>query len=116
MQNCTVKKESVKNMPNGPQWVKLKNLIYLATASYRLLPEIKILKPITGKDAEKFKNCFPKGVVEVIKREDGTKEAHVVNPRKDTVSREVLRHAEFEGKVALNRIRDHFICTCLMSD
>lgn len=27
------------------------------------------------------------------------------------MSREVLRHAEFEGKVRLGRVRDHFICT-----
>lgn len=40
----------------------------------------------------------------------GTMEAKVTNPRKDTVSREVLRHKEFEDKVRLTRIRDHFIC------
>jgi len=28
---------------------------------------------------------------------------------KDTVSRECLRHEEFEGKVKLGRVRDHFI-------
>ena len=50
----------------------------------------------------------------MVKNSSGTKEARVVNPRKDTVSRECLRHAEFDGKVALNRIRDHFICmSCL---
>ena len=81
----------------------------VATASYRLLPEIKLLQPITGKDADKFKSCFPKGVVSVEKNKNGVKEAKIVNPRKDTVSREVLRHPEFQGKVALNRIRDHFI-------
>ena len=31
--------------------------------------------------------------------------------RNDTVSREVLRHKEFEGCVQLKRIRDWFICT-----
>ncbi|KAF3200233.1 DNA-directed RNA polymerases I and III subunit RPAC1 [Orbilia oligospora] len=82
----------------------------VATASYRLLPSIKIKKPITGEDAEKFVNCFPKGVAEVQKdKKTGEKTAVVVNPRKDTVSREVLRHDEFKGKVELGRIRDHFI-------
>ncbi|KAI9362476.1 DNA-directed RNA polymerase [Zopfochytrium polystomum] len=81
----------------------------VATASYRLLPEIKILKPITGDLADKFSACFPKGVVEVFTNKDGQKEARVVNPRKDTVSREVLRHKEFEDKVRLSRIRDHFL-------
>lgn len=33
----------------------------------------------------------------------------VKNPRKDTVSREVLRHPEFQDLVELARIRDHFI-------
>ena len=30
--------------------------------------------------------------------------------RKDTVSREVLRHPEFAGMVELSRVRDHFLC------
>ena len=34
----------------------------------------------------------------------------IANARADTVSREVLRHVEFEGKVALGRVRDHFLC------
>ncbi|KAJ1840276.1 DNA-directed RNA polymerase core subunit rpc40 [Coemansia sp. RSA 1722] len=80
----------------------------VATASYRLLPDIQILEDITGEDAELFRNCFPPGVVEIVK-EKGVKKAKVVNPRKDTVSREVLRHKQFEGKVRLTRVRDHFI-------
>ncbi|KAJ3228539.1 DNA-directed RNA polymerase core subunit rpc40 [Chytriomyces hyalinus] len=81
----------------------------VATASYRLLPEIQILSPIIGNDAVKFQKCFSKGVIEVFTNGDGEKEARVVNSRKDTVSREVLRHKEFDGKVRLTRIRDHFI-------
>jgi DNA-directed RNA polymerase I and III subunit RPAC1 len=95
----------------------------VATASYRLLPTITILKPILGKDAEKFARCFPKGVIgfeRVTKEEastpgsgyeghEGEKKAIVSNTMKDTVSRECLRHEEFEGKVKLGRIRDHFI-------
>ena len=51
----------------------------VSTASYRLMPDI----------------------------ENDT--AFVKDARKDTVSREVLRHEEFNGKVKLGRIRDHFI-------
>ncbi|KAI8393375.1 RNA polymerase I 140 kDa subunit [Radiomyces spectabilis] len=80
----------------------------VGTASYRILPEITILKPITGDDAYKFQKCFPEGVVDVVE-ENGEKIAKVVNARKDTVSREVLRHKEFENKVRLTRVRDHFI-------
>jgi DNA-directed RNA polymerases I and III subunit RPAC1 len=95
----------------------------VATASYRLMPMITILKPILGKDAEKFARCFPRGVISletVTKKEaarkgsgyeghEGEKKAVVKDPMKDTVSRECLRHEEFEGKVRLGRIRDHFI-------
>lgn len=77
----------------------------VATASYRLLPVIDILKPIEGKDVEKFKKCFPSGVIGI--NENG--EAYVKDSRKDTVSRECLRHEEFDGKVKLGRKRDHFI-------
>lgn len=95
----------------------------VATASYRLLPTISILKPILGADAVKFQKCFPKGVIgltSVTKKEasvkgsgyeghEGEKKAVVLDAMKDTVSRECLRHAEFENKVKLGRVRDHFI-------
>ncbi|CAG8447984.1 11825_t:CDS:2 [Ambispora gerdemannii] len=81
----------------------------VATASYRLLPEIILKKEIKGDLAYKFVSCFPEGVAEVIEKENGEKVAKVVNPRKDTVSREVLRHKEFQDIVQLTRVRDHFI-------
>ncbi|KAK8088963.1 DNA-directed RNA polymerase [Apiospora hydei] len=95
----------------------------VATASYRLMPTIKILQPILGADAKKFQECFMPGVIElekVTKQEaakkgsgyeghQGELKAVVANPMHDTVSREVLRHEEFEGKVKLGRRRDHFI-------
>ncbi|KAF5097286.1 hypothetical protein D0Z03_001444 [Geotrichum reessii] len=77
----------------------------VATASYRLMPKIDILEPITGADAVKFQKCFSEGVIGIDK--DGA--AFVADPRRDTVSREVLRHEEFKGKVKLGRVRDHFI-------
>ncbi|CAG8611079.1 475_t:CDS:10 [Cetraspora pellucida] len=79
----------------------------VATASYRLMPEIILKQEITGDLADKFAACFTKGVVEV---EEGyiegqyAKYAKVVNPRIDMVSREALRHKEFEDKVQLTRI------------
>lgn len=82
----------------------------VATASYRLLPDIKITSPITGADAKKFARCFPKGVIEVVDdKATGERTAVVKDPYKDTVSRECLRHDEFKDKVKLGRIRDHFI-------
>lgn len=95
----------------------------VATATYRLLPDIKITRPILGDDAVKFARCFPPGVItldtvsaeEASKRgsgyegHEGDKKAVVLDPFKDTVSRECLRHEEFEGKVQLGRVQDHFI-------
>jgi DNA-directed RNA polymerase I and III subunit RPAC1 len=95
----------------------------VATATYRLLPDIQIERPIIGEDAKKFANCFPKGVIglESVTREEaarrgsgyeghaGEQKAVVKDPFKDTVSRECLRHEEFQGKVKLGRVRDHFI-------
>jgi DNA-directed RNA polymerase I and III subunit RPAC1 len=86
---------------------------HLATASYRLLPTIDIVAPILNDDAEKFVNCFPKGVADLETDKRGRKSAKIVNPRLDTVSREVLRHDEFKDKVKLGRVRDHFICISL---
>ncbi|ORZ00813.1 DNA-directed RNA polymerase [Syncephalastrum racemosum] len=80
----------------------------VSTASYRLLPEIRILEPITGDAAYRFQKCFSPGVIKVVK-ENGVPTAQVDKARNDTVSREVLRHKEFENKVQLTRVRDHFI-------
>ncbi|ROT37247.1 DNA-directed RNA polymerases I and III subunit RPAC1 [Sodiomyces alkalinus F11] len=95
----------------------------VATASYRLLPTITITRPILGRDADKFARCFPRGVIALervsaaeantpgsgYEGHEGEKKAVVADPMKDTVSRECLRHPEFEGKVKLGRRRDHFI-------
>ena len=109
----------------------------VCTASYRLLPTIDLLAPIVGADARKFQACFPDGVVALEKftKKDaaaataaaaasgvaageqkpdykslvGQMKAVVVDPMRDTVSRECLRHDEFKGKVKLGRRRDHFI-------
>ncbi|KAJ9142086.1 DNA-directed RNA polymerases I and III subunit RPAC1 [Pleurostoma richardsiae] len=95
----------------------------VCTASYRLMPTITITRPILGADAEKFAECFPPGVIGLDKvtakdaaRAGSGYEGHrgelkavVLDPMRDTVSRECLRHKEFEGKVKLGRRRDHFI-------
>ncbi|ORY45438.1 DNA-directed RNA polymerase [Leucosporidium creatinivorum] len=76
----------------------------VATASYRLLPTISVLDDIPPALQPKFQACFPSGVIDI-----SSGQVVVANPRADTVSREVLRHPEFEGKVELGRVRDHFI-------
>lgn len=83
-----------------------RTVLRAATASYRLLPSIEILSPIPRELQPKFQACFPAGVISI----DESGEVFVADARRDTVSREVLRHAEFDGKVRLGRVRDHFIC------
>jgi DNA-directed RNA polymerase I and III subunit RPAC1 len=43
----------------------------VATASFRLLPEITLTRPVYGADAERFAKCFSEGVVAVVKNENG---------------------------------------------
>lgn len=38
----------------------------VATASYRLLPEITLTKPVTGEKADRLAKCFSEGVIQVI--------------------------------------------------
>ncbi|THH18339.1 hypothetical protein EW146_g2644 [Bondarzewia mesenterica] len=82
----------------------------VATASYRLLPHIILnpYKPVPPQYAEKFQKCFSPDVINV----DPVTKAVSVDEhgaRKESMSREVLRHPEFEGCVQLARVRDHFI-------
>lgn len=80
----------------------------VATASYRLLPEITLLEPITGELTDRLVKCFPKGVIKIVK-ENGVKKAVVVNARKDTGMREIFRDEKLKSMVKLEKRRDHFI-------
>ncbi|KAJ3573100.1 hypothetical protein NP233_g2646 [Leucocoprinus birnbaumii] len=80
----------------------------VATASYRLLPHIQILKPIPPHLGEKFQKCFSPGVIK-IDPDTGEVSVDEENVRKDSVSREVLRHPEFADSVKLGRVRDFFM-------
>ncbi|KAF8312317.1 RBP11-like subunits of RNA polymerase [Clavulina sp. PMI_390] len=82
----------------------------VATASYRLLPRINIRGPIPPEHQQLFQQCFPEGVIGRRKNPNtGEQEVYVKDARKDTVSREVLRHDEFDGLVDLTRVRDFFL-------
>ncbi|KAI1784392.1 insert subdomain of RNA polymerase alpha subunit [Ganoderma leucocontextum] len=81
----------------------------VATASYRLHPLVVLnpSKPVPREHAGKFAKCFSPGVVRV-----GAHGEVCIDERKlrgETMSREVLRHKEFDGCVELKRIRDWFI-------
>ncbi|EDO15644.1 hypothetical protein Kpol_473p3 [Vanderwaltozyma polyspora DSM 70294] len=77
----------------------------VCTASYRLMPKIIITEKIKGESAKRFQKCFPPGVIDINEND----EAYVKDARKDTMTREVLRHEEFQDKVKLDRVRNHFI-------
>lgn len=80
----------------------------VATASYRLLPHITLLKPIVGELAERLIKCFSKGVIK-LKEKNGEKRAYVANSRIDTGMREIYRDEDLKDLVKLEKIRDHFI-------
>jgi DNA-directed RNA polymerases I and III subunit RPAC1 len=81
-------------------------------ASYQLLPEIAITKPIEGAHAEQLVKTCPMGVFDI---EDMGKKApvraRVKNPRNCTVCRECIRDKDWADQIKITRKRDHFICT-----
>lgn len=81
----------------------------VATASYRLLPEIRLLRPVLDEQAERLQTCFSDGVIELDKTKDGHKVARVANARIDTCSRNVFRFDDLKDAVELTRVKDHFI-------
>jgi len=81
----------------------------VATASYRLLPEITLKRQIEGEAAERLKESFSDGVIELIDRGDGVKVARVKDARRDMCSRNVFRYSDLADAVLLTRHRRHFI-------
>lgn len=83
----------------------------VATAFYRLLPAITLLRDVHGDDAHRLQKCFSPGVIELEPTDDGRKKAVVVNARLDSCSRNVYRYADLKEAVLLEKIKDHFIFT-----
>eukprot|EP01105_Mastigella_eilhardi_P027901 TRINITY_DN8866_c0_g1_i1.p1 TRINITY_DN8866_c0_g1~~TRINITY_DN8866_c0_g1_i1.p1 ORF type:complete len:368 (+),score=118.10 TRINITY_DN8866_c0_g1_i1:42-1106(+) len=75
----------------------------VATASYRILPDIRFLKPVTDDLAQKLCTTCPMGVFDI---EDGVCVAK--RPRNCTMCRECVRN-DWANYVKLGRILDHFI-------
>eukprot|EP00038_Savillea_parva_P027724 m.61121 g.61121 ORF g.61121 m.61121 type:complete len:373 (+) comp8003_c2_seq1:770-1888(+) len=81
----------------------------VCTASYRLLPEIILLKEFENEEADRLAACFSEGVIKVEHGKGGRRVARVANARACTMSREVYRHPDLAPHVRLQRVRDHFI-------
>lgn len=66
-----------------PLSLTINYLSTIATASYRLLPEITLTRPVTGKKAVKLAKCFSSGVIEVSEEEGewSSKQAHLLRLR-----------------------------------
>lgn len=56
-------------------------LISTATASYRLLPEITIIKPCEDELADKLVKCFSDGVIKVEHKDGTIKHNNFITPR-----------------------------------
>lgn len=77
----------------------------VSTATYRLLPEVRLTREVSGKDAELLRSCFSPGVIEI----DESGRAKALDARYDTCSRNVYRYPHLVDAVEMARIRDHFI-------
>lgn len=80
----------------------------VATAFYRLMPEIKLLRNVIGDEARLLQKCFSPGVIGI---DPDTDAAYVIDARYDTCSRNVFRYPQLEKSVQMSRIRNHFIFT-----
>lgn len=74
-------------------------------ASYRLLPEIR-LKELSEEESQELVAKCPMKVFDI---EDG--HAIVARPMNCSMCRECIREPEWEQKIDLLRVRNHFICT-----
>jgi len=83
----------------------------VATAFYRLLPSITIIKPVLGEAALRLQKCFSPGVIDIKKTKNKPDEAIVANARIDSCSRNVYRYDDLKECVALEKVKDHYIFT-----
>ncbi|XP_021689849.2 uncharacterized protein LOC110671641 isoform X2 [Hevea brasiliensis] len=84
----------------------------VATAWYRMLPEVVLLEDVQDETAEELKKKCPVNVFDIEDIGNGKKRATVARPRACTLCRECIRGGEeWEKRVALHRVKDHFIFT-----
>ena len=86
----------------------------VATASYRLMCNVELVKPVYDDLADQLANLYEPGVFKVIvcgpEDEAGRdREAVAINPYACTMSRNYMRVPELKEAVKITRIPDHFI-------
>jgi DNA-directed RNA polymerase I and III subunit RPAC1 len=81
----------------------------VCTAFYKLKPDVRILKPITGNDAKELKAICPVGVFDIEDLAGGKGKQSIVKASEKCVScRECLRHEKFADKVDVGKWKDTF--------
>ncbi|CAN7014443.1 unnamed protein product [Brassica oleracea var. botrytis] len=94
----------------------------VATAWYRMLPEVILLREVEDEDAERLVEACPEKVFDIEDMGNGRKRATVAWPRNCTLCRQCVREnygeeVKIEGiqrekwieNVALRRVKNHFI-------
>lgn len=88
----------------------LYNLLFTATAWYRLLPDVRLTREVKGEAAERLQNCFSPGVVSIKENKDGEKVATIKDARYDMSNRNVYKYEDLKDAVIISKVQDHFIC------
>ncbi|RWR76192.1 DNA-directed RNA polymerases I and III subunit RPAC1 isoform X1 [Cinnamomum micranthum f. kanehirae] len=83
----------------------------VATAWYRMLPEVVLTQEVEDGKAEELVSKCPVNVFDIEDIGEGRKKAVVARPRACTLCRECIREKHWEECVDLRRVRDHFIFT-----
>ena len=81
----------------------------VATASYRLLPEILVDPSVQDSKAQELVDMCPAKVFDIEDLESGHKGVKVSRPRHCTMCRECIRKDDWAEKVQLRRVANHFI-------
>jgi len=81
----------------------------VATATYRLMPDIILQKPVLNEEADELVKLCPLNVFDIEELASGDRQARVANPRKCSMCRECIREPKWQSKVKLTRIKNHFI-------
>ncbi|XAR56809.1 DNA-directed RNA polymerase [Bertholletia excelsa] len=83
----------------------------VATAWYRMLPEIVLLQNVEDEKAEELVKKCPVNVFDIEDIGKGKRRATVARPRACTLCRECIREEGWDKYVAIRRVKDHFIFT-----
>ncbi|KAL7249050.1 hypothetical protein ACSBR1_011252 [Camellia fascicularis] len=83
----------------------------VATAWYRMLPEVVLLQEVKDEKAVELEKKCPVKVFDIEDVGNGKTRATVARPRACTLCRECIREEGWDKYVALRRVKDHFIFT-----